>query len=95
VYTLAGFDLTTHSYSLLGGSGRRYHNVDHIASAILWTTLAPWTPSLHFFSKKLFVWFANMFFKFSMLLIKSDYISVKRFRVKFVQFYYLEAVLKN
>jgi hypothetical protein len=32
-YTLAGFDLTTHSSSLLGGRQRRYHEVDHAARA--------------------------------------------------------------
>jgi hypothetical protein len=30
-YTLAGFDLTTHSSSLLGGRRRLYHYVDHAA----------------------------------------------------------------
>jgi hypothetical protein len=32
-YTLAGFDLTTHSSSLLGGRRRRYYILDHAAKA--------------------------------------------------------------
>jgi hypothetical protein len=33
-YTLAGFDLTTHSSSLLDGRRRRTHYVDHAARAL-------------------------------------------------------------
>jgi hypothetical protein len=32
-YTLAGFDLTTHSYNVLGGKRRRYHFIHHAARA--------------------------------------------------------------
>jgi hypothetical protein len=30
-YTVAGFDLTTHSSSVLDGIRRRYHSIDHAA----------------------------------------------------------------
>jgi hypothetical protein len=35
-YSLAGFDLTTHSSSLLGGRRRRYHYVGHAARASIY-----------------------------------------------------------
>jgi hypothetical protein len=33
MYTLAGFDLTTHSFSLLGGRRRQYFYIEHAARA--------------------------------------------------------------
>jgi hypothetical protein len=40
-YTLAGFDLTTHSASLLGGRQRRYHYVDKANFKLLSTEQMP------------------------------------------------------